>query len=141
MDFIGCLDLFDMLTNLEKKEIMKYQRIYFSGTEKSKISRLREPALSVLGGKQNNGYDFKGGFYRIIEGDHIKFRYEIYNELGRGAFGQVLMCLDHKMETTVAVKINRNSSFDKSNSRIEVRMLQKIKEAKVDYVRGRNFVI
>ena len=42
-----------------------------------------------------------------IEGDHIAFRYEILQECGRGAFGQVLKCIDHKTGKEVAIKIVR----------------------------------
>ena len=36
------------------------------------------------------------------------FRYQIINEIGKGAFGQVLKCLDHKTNKYVAIKVNRN---------------------------------
>jgi len=48
------------------------------------------------------------GFLRVIEGDHISYRYEILSEIGRGAFGQVVKCIDHKTDRIVAVKLNRN---------------------------------
>jgi dual specificity tyrosine-phosphorylation-regulated kinase 2/3/4 len=44
----------------------------------------------------------------VIEGDHIAFRYQVLQECGRGAFGQVLKCLDHKTEKVVAIKIIKN---------------------------------
>jgi len=33
------------------------------------------------------------GYYRIIKGDHLLYRYEIIAELGRGAYGQVYQYL------------------------------------------------
>jgi dual specificity tyrosine-phosphorylation-regulated kinase 2/3/4 len=45
---------------------------------------------------------------KVIEGDHIAFRYQVLQECGRGAFGQVLKCLDHKTEKVVAIKIIKN---------------------------------
>lgn len=47
------------------------------------------------------------GSFKVIEGDHIAFRYEILHECGRGAFGQVLKCIDHKTGKEVAIKIVR----------------------------------
>lgn len=51
---------------------------------------------SLLHSKNNNGYDQDIGFYKIVVADHLDFRYEILQELDKGAFGQVLRCLDHK---------------------------------------------
>jgi len=52
--------------------------------------------------------DARDGFYQLIKGDHFAYRYEVLHELGRGAFGQVLKCRDHKENgKLVAVKVNR----------------------------------
>lgn len=37
--------------------------------------------------------------------DHIQYRYEVLELLGKGSFGQVLKCLDHKTKEQVALKI------------------------------------
>lgn len=34
-----------------------------------------------------NGFDTSNGFYKVIEGDHLVYRYETIRELGRGTFG------------------------------------------------------
>ena len=44
----------------------------------------------------NYGFDRNGGLYNVIQGDHIAYRYEVIKEVDRGAFGQVLKCIDHK---------------------------------------------
>ena len=82
---------------------------------------------NVLHKKANNGFDMEGGFYKIVEGDHIAYRYEVLQELDKGAFGQVCRCYDHKEQCEVAVKINRNTPFDHNNSRVEIGVLKKIK--------------
>lgn len=38
-------------------------------------------------GRNNMGFDTDGGYYKIIEEDHLDYRYEIKNEIDRGAFG------------------------------------------------------
>lgn len=81
---------------------------------------------SILRAKLNNGFDYDGGFYKIVIGDHIAYRYEVLQELGKGAFGQVVKCYDHKDKCEVAIKITRNSAYDHTNSRAEVALLKKL---------------
>ena len=40
--------------------------------------------------------------------DHIVYRYEVQEFLGKGSFGQALKCYDHKEKEHVAIKIIRN---------------------------------
>lgn len=40
--------------------------------------------------------------------DHIAYRFEVLEVIGKGSFGQVLKCLDHKNNELVAIKIIRN---------------------------------
>lgn len=68
----------------------------------------------------------EGGYYKVVVGDHIDYRYEVLQELDKGAFGQVVRCLDHKLRKEVAVKINRNSKFDHTSSRTEISILKRI---------------
>jgi serine/threonine protein kinase len=43
-------------------------------------------------------------------GDQINYRYEVVKRLGRGAFGVVIHCVDHKSpeKENVALKILKN---------------------------------
>jgi len=43
-----------------------------------------------------------------VTGDHVAYRYEILELLGKGSFGQVIRAYDHKTRQCVAVKIIRN---------------------------------
>lgn len=40
--------------------------------------------------------------------DHIAYRYEVLEMIGKGSFGQVAKCMDHKNNELVALKIIRN---------------------------------
>lgn len=103
-----------MLTNYEKKEILKYPEVYYIGKPEAKEQRNLKSILSARSNSMshsysinNHGFDRNGGIYKVIVGDHIAFRYEVLKELDRGAFGQVVRCIDHKTKKEVAVKINK----------------------------------
>ena len=56
----------------------------------------------------NYGYDDEKGDYKVVLKDHIGYRYEVLEFIGRGSFGQALKCFDHKTKDMVAVKIVKN---------------------------------
>lgn len=51
---------------------------------------------SLLNNKHNHGFDTDEGFYKVVEGDHLEYRYEVIKLIDKGAFGQALKCYDHK---------------------------------------------
>lgn len=111
----------DAFTDYEMGEILAYKQVYFSGYKNRKIK-----ASSHL--PQNCGYDDEKGDYKIIVRDHIFYRYEIVQMLGKGSFGQVLKCLDHKTNEYVAVKIIRNKRRFRAQAAVEVKILVHISE-------------
>ncbi len=56
----------------------------------------------------NYGYDDDRGDYRLVKGDHVQYRYEVLDLLGKGSFGQVVKVFDHKRKDYLALKIIRN---------------------------------
>lgn len=71
------------------------------------------PGIEKISGKPgkttcNYGFDDDQGDYRVVFGDHLSFRFEIIDFLGKGSFGQAIKCKDHKTQEIVAVKIIRN---------------------------------
>ena len=77
----------------------------------------------------NHGFDTHGGFYQVIQGDHLAYRYETMQELGRGTFGQVVRCKDHKTGRVVAVKITKNQNLSGSESFMrEVKLLERVNQ-------------
>jgi serine/threonine protein kinase len=60
-------------------------------------------------GVENFGFDNDKGEYIHCEvHDHIAYRYEVVKRLGKGSFGQVFKCFDHKKKEYCALKILRN---------------------------------
>ncbi|OAA54241.1 dual specificity protein kinase pom1 [Niveomyces insectorum RCEF 264] len=112
-----------MLNVFERGEIVDYNDIYFCGTQN---------AAKVPGNPKadtpNFGYDDERGDYTIVPGDHLAYRYEIIDLLGKGSFGQVVRCIDHKTGSLVAVKIIRNKKRFHQQALVEVSILQKLRE-------------
>ena len=111
------------LNIFERGEIVDYSDIYFTGRKDARKT------LGDLGAASNNfGYDDERGDYNIVEGDHLAYRYEVIDLLGKGSFGQVVRCIDHSTGILVAVKIIRNKKRFHQQALVEVNILQKLKE-------------
>lgn len=68
------------LTDYEKSEILEYKEIYFLGLNAQKIK-----GSTLL--PHNYGYDDDRGDYNVILRDHLAYRYEVLDHLGKGSFG------------------------------------------------------
>lgn len=111
------------LNIFERGEIIDYRDIYFCGTQNAK-----KHVGDLHSGAANFGYDDDRGDYNIVIGDHLAYRYEVVDVLGKGSFGQVVRCVDHKTGALVAVKIIRNKKRFHQQALIEVNLLTKLKE-------------
>jgi len=90
------------LTDYEKGEILDYKQVWFVGDKcKTKIK-------GCSSNEFNQGYDDEKGDYLIKMDDHIGYRYEVKESLGKGSFGQAVKCFDHKHKVFLALKIIRN---------------------------------
>ncbi|XP_071143666.1 dual specificity tyrosine-phosphorylation-regulated kinase 4-like isoform X3 [Mytilus edulis] len=113
------------LSAFEQTEILDYPEIWFLGLEAKKIE-------GVPGGAQNNGYDDESGSYIKVMHDHMVYRYEILEVLGKGSFGQVVKCYDHKTDQMVAVKIIRNKKRFHHQALVEVKILDALRRKDKD---------
>uniref|UniRef100_A0A182IUA7 dual-specificity kinase n=1 Tax=Anopheles atroparvus TaxID=41427 RepID=A0A182IUA7_ANOAO len=113
------------LTDFEKQEIEKYKEIYYLGLVARKIN-------AKAGVGANNGFDDENGCYQKIVHDHICYRYEILEVIGKGSFGQVIRALDHKTKQYVAIKIIRNKKRFHHQALVEVRILDELRKKDAD---------
>ena len=125
------------LTTYEQSEIFKYSEIYYVGTLSNKIP----PKLE----SENHGFDDEHCDYLLVKRDHIAYRYEILSLLGRGSFGQVCECFDHKKKEKVAVKVIKNKPKFHHQAVVEIRVLQTIRENdpedKKNIIRMKNYFL
>lgn len=107
------------LNIFEKGEILDYRYVYFCGRPNTqKISG------DIRHAANNYGFDDENGDYKAIPGDHIAYRYEVLSVLGKGSFGKVLKCIDHKNGKLVAVKMTINRATFHNQALIEADILR-----------------
>ncbi|KAL8942907.1 MAG: hypothetical protein Q9216_001382 [Gyalolechia sp. 2 TL-2023] len=111
------------LNIFERGEIVDYNSVYFCGTENAK-----KHVGDLNAETANFGYDDERGDYNIAMGDHLAYRYEIIDILGKGSFGQVVRCIDHRTGGLVAIKIIRNKKRFHQQALVEVDILQKLRD-------------
>lgn len=64
--------------------------------------------------------------------DHICYRYEILEVIGKGSFGQVIRAIDHKTNQHIAIKLIRNKKRFHHQALVEVRILDEIRKKDTD---------
>ena len=106
-----------LLTNYERTEILNYAEIFYLGLPEKKIRPTNVCGLN------NHGYDDDEKHYKAIIGDHIAYRYEIRAIFGKGAFGQVIRCFDHKTKKQIALKLVINTQQMHEQGLIEAEIL------------------
>uniref|UniRef100_A0A3B5L8L7 dual-specificity kinase n=1 Tax=Xiphophorus couchianus TaxID=32473 RepID=A0A3B5L8L7_9TELE len=115
----------ERLTEFEQQEVSDYAEVWFLGLGSQKIE-------GSQGAAQNNGYDDEHGSYVRVLHDHIAYRFEVLEVIGKGSFGQVLKCLDHKNNELVAIKMIRNKKRFHHQALVELKILEVIKKKDKD---------
>lgn len=111
----------EKLSDYEKGEILDYRKIWYLGLDANKVDG------SPL--KPNNyGYDDDKGDYNVEIKDHIGYRFEIIEPLGKGSFGQALRCYDHERKECIALKIIRNKKKFQHQAGVEVKILKHLRD-------------
>jgi dual specificity tyrosine-phosphorylation-regulated kinase 2/3/4 len=120
------------LNIFERGEVMDYDKegVYFTGTKDARkiIGSVSSQQGSDKDKSTNYGYDDERGDYNIVFGDHLAYRYEVIDVLGKGSFGQVVRCVDHRDGGIVAVKIIRNKKRFHQQALVEVGILGRLRD-------------
>lgn len=131
-----------ILTPQEEHEVEEYDIVYFLGIRPIKTHGVN---LSLGAKKEQTSCDNEFGDYILNTRDHLAFRYEIISMLGKGTFGQVVKCFDHKHHEEVAVKVIKNKKSYHKQAIIELKILQKLRqddpEGKYNIVKIKNYFL
>ncbi|KAF8302224.1 putative CMGC/CLK family protein kinase [Trypanosoma cruzi] len=102
------------LSAYEKEEVLGFQDVYYCGAH-AKCAALASMPPSGLKPAKNEpsplSFDDHDHNYRIIPGDHVGYRFECMDVLGRGTYGIVVRALDYAarpIPKQCALKIAKN---------------------------------
>ena len=121
--FIAILkNLSEHLSEYERSEILEYPSVYWYGAQSEKKAAVLDISTN------NYGYDDDRGDYLVVNKDHLAYRYEVIDTLGKGSFGQVLHCRDHRTGESVAIKIIRNAKRFHRQALVEIKILDNLRK-------------
>ena len=134
-DAFKCLGPY--LWDVEKREIFEYETIYFFNTEERKKQKNggmhgnspgSQSDMGVFNETTNNGFDTDCNEYIVRMGDHLAFRFELVKKLGKGSFGVVLKCYDHKEKEYVGMKILKNKKRLYKQGLVEAKLIKHLND-------------
>ncbi|XP_043824239.1 dual specificity tyrosine-phosphorylation-regulated kinase 4 [Dromiciops gliroides] len=115
----------NQLSVYERNEVLGYTELWFLGLEAQKLDVLPEK-------HSKTSFDDEHGSYIKVLHDHIAYRYEVLEMIGKGSFGQVAKCLDHKNNELVALKIIRNKKRFHHQALVELKILEALRRKDKD---------
>uniref|UniRef100_A0A2K5KUV4 Dual specificity tyrosine-phosphorylation-regulated kinase 4 n=4 Tax=Cercocebus atys TaxID=9531 RepID=A0A2K5KUV4_CERAT len=115
----------NQLSPYEQSEILGYAELWFLGLEAKKLDLAPEKFSKT-------SFDDEQGSYLKVLHDHIAYRYEVLEMIGKGSFGQVAKCLDHKNNELVALKIIRNKKRFHQQALVELKILEALRKKDKD---------
>ncbi|XP_021046670.1 dual specificity tyrosine-phosphorylation-regulated kinase 4 isoform X2 [Mus pahari] len=115
----------NLLSPYEQSEILGYSELWFLGLEAKKLNVIPEKFSKT-------SFDDEHGSYVKVLHDHIAYRYEVLEMIGKGSFGQVAKCLDHKNNELVALKIIRNKKRFHHQALVELKILEALRRKDKD---------
>ena len=121
------------LTKYEKEEIISefsFENIHYIGNIDNKNKKEIHYSTHCY---DDLAFNYKNtDRYDIIQSNHINYRYQIGTQLGKGSYGNVVKCLDHKEQCNVAIKIYKNGIKYRQSNINEIHLLKLIKDNYTD---------
>lgn len=125
IDSADVLSLFRYdLTEYENDEILEYPHVYYIGELAGRAGKVQ----AARGAALNHGFDDATGRYAYRQGDHVGYRYQLAEPLGKGAFGDCYRAFDHKKGCWVALKIIKNEPRYCRQGKTEVMILELLRQ-------------
>lgn len=125
------------LWEVERREIFEYKTIYYFNIEERKKSKNNgmnsltngsQSDMGVFNDATNNGFDNDQNEYIVRMNEHLGYRYEVNKKLGKGSFGVVLRCYDHKEKEYVAIKILKNKKRLYKQGLVEAKLIKHLND-------------
>mgnify|MGYP001395258559 CR=1 FL=1 len=76
----------------------------------------------------NNGFDTDSNEYLSKINEHLNYRYEVVKKIGKGSFGVVLKCYDHKNREYCALKILKNKKRLYKQGLVEAKLIKHLND-------------
>ena len=130
----------NILTPFEKEEIKHYKDIYYSGKLENKLN------ITLEDYNANNNIFSKDNRYIIKKGDHLSYRFNIIEIIGKGTYGTVVKAKDNKRNIFRGIKIFNNIktiSIEKKNDIFnkEIKILNILYEKFTHYLNKELFTL
>ncbi|CAK7299193.1 Dual specificity tyrosine-phosphorylation-regulated kinase 4 [Vulpes lagopus] len=145
VEILGYTELWFLGLEAEKLHMTpeKFSKMSFDDEHgsymKSKTRNQRFSELECLRGSSPRPSVTDEGTQLIVDShiepvlhDHIAYRYEVLEMIGKGSFGQVAKCLDHKNNELVALKIIRNKKRFHHQALVELKILEALRRKDKD---------
>jgi dual specificity tyrosine-phosphorylation-regulated kinase 2/3/4 len=84
--------------------------------------------MGITNEATNNGFDTECNEYLSRINEHLAYRYEVVKKLGKGSFGVVLKCFDHKLKEYVALKILKNKKRLYKQGLVEAKLVKHLND-------------
>jgi dual specificity tyrosine-phosphorylation-regulated kinase 2/3/4 len=128
----------NLLWDVERREIFEFETIYFFPVEERKKLRQKGSLALTMTGSQsemgvfndstNNGFDSDSNEYLSRVNEHLAYRYEVVKKVGKGSFGVVMKCYDHKQKEYIAVKILKNKARLYEQGLVEAKLIRHLND-------------
>jgi len=84
--------------------------------------------MGIFNETSNNGFDTECNEYLTRLNEHVAYRYELTKKLGKGSFGVVIKCYDHKEKEYVALKILKNKKRLYKQGLVEAKLIKHLND-------------